>query len=63
VVRDVAKRLGLTEVRFANDRRSKFFGHELDHIYTRGLTVLASGTMLVGSSDHNPVEATLRAAR
>ncbi|MFI4887546.1 MAG: endonuclease/exonuclease/phosphatase family protein, partial [Burkholderiales bacterium] len=63
VVRDVAKRLGLTEVRFANDRRSKVFGHELDHIYTRGLTVLASGTMLVGSSDHNPVEATLRAAR
>jgi endonuclease/exonuclease/phosphatase (EEP) superfamily protein YafD len=63
VVRDVAKRLGLTEVRFANDRRSKFFGHELDHIYTRGLTVLASGTMLVDSSDHNPVEATLRAAR
>lgn len=62
-VRDVATRLGLTEVRFAADRRSVFFGHELDHIYTRGLALVASSAMLVRSSDHNPVEATLRVAR
>jgi endonuclease/exonuclease/phosphatase (EEP) superfamily protein YafD len=62
-VREVAKRLGLTEVRFAADRRSVFFGHELDHIYTRGLALVSSSAMLVGSSDHNPVEATLRVAR
>ncbi len=62
-VRDVAKRLGLTEVRFANDRRSKFFGHELDHIYTRDLALISSRTMVVRSSDHNPVEATLRVTR
>jgi endonuclease/exonuclease/phosphatase (EEP) superfamily protein YafD len=62
-VREVAKRLGLTEVRFAADRRSVFFGHELDHIYTRGLALVASSAMLVRSSDHNPVEATLRVSR
>jgi len=62
-VRDVATRLGLTEVRFAADRRSVFFGHELDHIYTRGLALVSSSAMLVRSSDHNPVEATLRVAR
>jgi endonuclease/exonuclease/phosphatase (EEP) superfamily protein YafD len=62
-VREVAKRLGLTEVRFGADRRSVFFGHELDHIYTRGLALVASSAMLVRSSDHNPVEATLRVSR
>ena len=59
-VRDVAKRLGLTEVPFAVDRRSLFFGHELDHIYVRGLALVSSSALLVQSSDHNPVEATLR---
>ena len=62
-VRDVATRLGLTEVRFAVDRRSQFFGHELDHIYIRGLTLLSSSAAIVQSSDHNPVEATLRVAQ
>lgn len=57
---DVAMRLGLTEVRFANDRRSLFFGHELDHIYTRDLAIVASSATEVRSSDHNPVAATLR---
>ena len=63
VVRDVAKRLGLTEVAFAADRRSVFFGHELDHIYARGLSVVASSTTEVTSSDHNPVAATLQDTR
>jgi endonuclease/exonuclease/phosphatase (EEP) superfamily protein YafD len=62
-VHDVTKRLGLTEVRFASDRRSVFFGHELDHIYTRELAIVASSTTEVRSSDHNPVAATLRVAR
>jgi endonuclease/exonuclease/phosphatase (EEP) superfamily protein YafD len=62
-VRDVAKRLGLTEVPFVVDRRSAFMGHELDHIYTRGLTLVSSSTTAVTSSDHNPVAATLRVSR
>lgn len=62
VVQDLVRRLGLTEVRYATDTRSEFFGHELDHIYTRQLVTVASSAMAVGSSDHNPVAATLRVA-
>jgi endonuclease/exonuclease/phosphatase (EEP) superfamily protein YafD len=63
VVREVAARLGLTEVAFATGRRSVFLGHELDHIYVRGLALVASSATEVTSSDHNPVAATLRDAR
>jgi endonuclease/exonuclease/phosphatase (EEP) superfamily protein YafD len=62
VVRDVAERLHLTEVPFAVDRRSVFFGHQLDHIFVRGLMPVAAMARDVTSSDHNPVAATLRAA-
>jgi endonuclease/exonuclease/phosphatase (EEP) superfamily protein YafD len=63
VVREAASRLGLTEVPFAADRRSVFFGQQLDHIYVRGLALVASSATEVTSSDHNPVAATLRDAR
>jgi endonuclease/exonuclease/phosphatase (EEP) superfamily protein YafD len=59
-VRDLARQLQLTEVPFLADRRSHFFGHELDHVYTRELATLASSVTRVTSSDHNPVAATLR---
>ncbi|HKP65803.1 MAG TPA: endonuclease/exonuclease/phosphatase family protein, partial [Casimicrobiaceae bacterium] len=59
-VDSAARRLGLTEIPFADDRRRLFLGHQLDHIYTRGLTVVASDAIAVTSSDHNPVMATLR---
>ena len=62
-VRTLAARLDLTEVRFAHDHRSHFFGHELDHIYVRSLAPLATSTAEVRSSDHNPVAATLRVER
>ena len=63
VVRDVAQRLDLTEVPFAVDRRSVFFGHQLDHIFVRGLVPVEATSRDVTSSDHNPVAATLRAAK
>jgi endonuclease/exonuclease/phosphatase (EEP) superfamily protein YafD len=62
-VRNLAGRLRLTEVRFDPDRRSHFFGHELDHIYVRDLATVAASTAIVASSDHNPVAATLRVTR
>jgi endonuclease/exonuclease/phosphatase (EEP) superfamily protein YafD len=62
VVDGVAKRLGLTEIAFADDRRRLFFGHQLDHIYIRGLELIESSATPVTSSDHNPVAATLRVA-
>jgi endonuclease/exonuclease/phosphatase (EEP) superfamily protein YafD len=62
VVDAVAKRLHLTEIAFADDRRKLFLGRQLDHIYTRGIDVVASSAIPVTSSDHNPVDATLRLA-
>jgi endonuclease/exonuclease/phosphatase (EEP) superfamily protein YafD len=59
-VDDVARRLGLEEIRFSEDRRTLFFGKQLDHIYTRGLDVVGAQAIPVTSSDHNPVAATLR---
>jgi len=63
VVDGAARRLGLKEIAFTDDRRRLFLGHQLDHIYVRGLDVVASSAIAVTSSDHNPVMATLRLAR
>jgi endonuclease/exonuclease/phosphatase (EEP) superfamily protein YafD len=62
VVDEIAGRLGLAEITFKEDARSAFFGHQLDHIFVRGLTLVQSSTTAVNSSDHNPVVATLRDA-
>jgi endonuclease/exonuclease/phosphatase (EEP) superfamily protein YafD len=59
-VREVADRLGLIEITFAPDKRSLFFGQQLDHIFIRGLEMIESSSIPVTSSDHNPVAATLR---
>ncbi|MEO8674427.1 MAG: endonuclease/exonuclease/phosphatase family protein [Casimicrobiaceae bacterium] len=60
VVDDVAARLGLTEVGFAEDKRTLFFGNQLDHILIRGLRVVTATVIEVKSSDHNPVSAVLQ---
>jgi endonuclease/exonuclease/phosphatase (EEP) superfamily protein YafD len=62
VMRDVAARLALQEVRLREDRRSLFLGKQLDHIYVRGLMLVDAEAIPVHSSDHNPVRATLRLA-
>jgi endonuclease/exonuclease/phosphatase (EEP) superfamily protein YafD len=59
-VEETAKALGMTEISFAEDRRKLFMGKQLDHIFIRGLTMSQSFATEVTSSDHNPVEATLR---
>ena len=59
VVEEVARRLALSEVKLAEDKRSLFFGNQLDHILVRGLRVVSSAAIAVDSSDHNPVTATL----
>ena len=61
-VDDVAARLGLTEVSFPDDKRTLFFGNQLDHILTRGLRVVTATAIEVTSSDHNPVTVTLQRA-
>lgn len=60
VMREVAARLDLTEITFRQDRRTRFMGKQLDHIFVRGLALVDSEAIPVKSSDHNPVRATLR---
>jgi endonuclease/exonuclease/phosphatase (EEP) superfamily protein YafD len=60
-VRELAARLGLTEIAFdGEDLRSLFYGRQLDHIFVRGLAVSGVKAIPVRSSDHNPVAAVLR---
>ena len=60
VVREATAALKLTEITIADDRRSLFLGHQLDHLLLRGLDVVTATVFAVKSSDHNPVTATLR---
>jgi endonuclease/exonuclease/phosphatase (EEP) superfamily protein YafD len=61
-VREVARRLGLTEVSMPTDRRTRFLRHQVDRIYVRGLVATSASAVPVTSSDHNPVLATMRVA-
>jgi endonuclease/exonuclease/phosphatase (EEP) superfamily protein YafD len=62
VVQDAAAALRVTAIPFAEDLRSLFLGHQLDHMLVRGLDVVQAAAIAVKSSDHNPVTATLRLA-
>lgn len=48
--------LGLQQIHFSPDNRSRFFNQAVDEIYFRGLTPLRSVSHIVESSDHNPLE-------
>jgi endonuclease/exonuclease/phosphatase (EEP) superfamily protein YafD len=56
----MADTLGLQVTSFEEDHRKRFFGQPLDHIFTRGLEVIDASTMLVESSDHNPMSVRFR---
>ncbi|MCG6202477.1 endonuclease/exonuclease/phosphatase family protein [Psychromonas antarctica] len=45
---------GFHEVLFNQDQRITRFGHPLDHIYFRGLTVIKAESMATQASDHTP---------
>jgi endonuclease/exonuclease/phosphatase (EEP) superfamily protein YafD len=60
LLREIATRLELREVRFTDDRRSEFLGQRVDHVFVRGLEVVATRVTAVTTSDHNPVEVVLR---
>jgi endonuclease/exonuclease/phosphatase (EEP) superfamily protein YafD len=46
---------GLAAVEFEKDDRKRVFGKPLDHVYVRGLDVVAAETRETASSDHNPM--------
>ncbi len=59
-LRETAGKVGLTEIAYPGDKRKVFFGKQLDHVLVRGLETVASTPIAVTSSDHNPVQVTLR---
>ena len=62
VVEDVMQHLGLVSVPAGLDGRSRFLGHQVDHIFVRDLEVVHAEVPKVASSDHNPVLLELRVA-
>jgi endonuclease/exonuclease/phosphatase (EEP) superfamily protein YafD len=60
VVNEVMQRMDLVSVLPTIDTRSRFFGHQVDYIFVRGLEVVHAEAPEVKSSDHNPVLTTLR---
>ncbi len=61
-VNAMAERLDLTAVRFDENRRSRFFGHDIDHVYYRGLEAKNAATPTVSTSDHNPITVVFKLA-
>jgi len=59
-VDDVMRQMRLAPVLPGIDLRSRFLGHQVDHVFVRGLDVVEARAPKVGSSDHNPVLAILR---
>ena len=60
LVREVTTRLRLVEVKYSEDRRSKFLGRVVDHVFVRDLEVISATASVVRSSDHNPLELVFR---
>ena len=59
LLEDAAKQLGLIEVPFEPDARTRFLGNAVDHLYFRDLKLIQSNSIETGLSDHNPISATL----
>lgn len=57
--------LNMNALDYGIDERKQAFGHALDHIFVRGLSLDSIETPCVNSSDHNPILAklSLQAAR
>jgi len=60
VVAAMARELGLTGVSYEQDKRSRFLGEPVDHIYYRGLHAEPAQVVTVDSSDHHAVRVTFR---
>lgn len=55
IVVDSAARLGLEPVIFAEDQRTEFFDHKVDHVFVRGVSVVSAQSDISSLSDHNPM--------
>ncbi|MFA9208242.1 MAG: endonuclease/exonuclease/phosphatase family protein, partial [Yersinia sp. (in: enterobacteria)] len=50
-----AQTVGLAEVEFRADNRSRAFGRPLDFVFYRGLTLADASVLVTRASDHNPL--------
>ncbi len=55
-----AQKLGLQEITFTPDLRTRYFRRTVDYIFVRGLEVAESSVPEMDSSDHRPLTAVLR---
>ena len=55
VVDTIASSLDLKAVTFSENYRSTVFGHNVDHIYYRGLELIKALSVKLTTSDHNPL--------
>ena len=62
IVAMAARRLKLQPVRFEPDRRSRFFGQVVDHVYYRGLVPSNAVVHEIATSDHNPIQVSFKLA-
>ena len=56
----MAQALGLKEVSFLPDLRTRYLHRTVDYIFTRGLAPLAARVIELDSSDHRPLQAKLQ---
>ncbi|MFM2479365.1 endonuclease/exonuclease/phosphatase family protein [Celerinatantimonas sp. MCCC 1A17872] len=63
VLQEWMSKYKLIPVRFKNDKRSRFFGHALDHMFYRGLKSVRSRVITTDASDHNALLATFQTIR
>ncbi len=60
IIEDMAARLRLEPADFKTDLARKVFGHTVDRIYYRGLTLEEALVIEVTTSDHNPLQVRFR---
>lgn len=58
IVLNIINVLSLTPVKYSIDKRTRFFGEVVDHVYTRDLHVIDAQAISMDTSDHNPILAT-----
>jgi endonuclease/exonuclease/phosphatase (EEP) superfamily protein YafD len=59
VVASNMEELGLSSVDYLKDQRTRIFGRPVDHLFVRGIKNAQATTIVVESSDHNPMSVQL----
>jgi len=60
IIRRAISSLSLRSLSYKNHNRVTVFGNAIDHVFYRGLEVIAQDTYKVTSSDHNPIKVTFK---